>query len=364
MVRIRRLLRNLLAALLLPAAITAAQPRDSITVVSWGGPYEHSQLKAYFEPFTDNTGVVIEVEQYNGGIEELREQVRSGKPRWDLIDLTNADTLLACEEGLLEPIDHDLLAAAPDGTPARQDFYHGGLTRCGVAQIVSSTVLAFHRDAFPGEPPSRVEDLFDIARFPGKRALQKRPVAILEWALMSYGVPREEIYELLSTERGLRLAFAKLDQIKEQIVWWVDLSTPVELLTSGEVAMASGFNGRFFNAAVIEGHPIEIIWDGQIYELSGWGVPKGTPNFDTVMEFIRFATDTRRLADQAKYIAYGPARRSSAGLIRTHAETGVDMRPHMPTTPAHFRTAVHKDDLWYARINDRLMERFDQWLLE
>ncbi len=362
--RSRKLLQRLVAVFVMPAAIATAQPDDSITVVSWGGPYEHSQKRAYFEPFTDSTGVAIEVEQYNGGVEELREQVRSGTPRWDLIDLTTADTLLACEEGLLEPIDHAVLAAAPDGTPASKDFFRGGLTRCGVAQIVSSTVIAFHRDAFRAAPPSRVEDLFDIARFPGKRALQKRPVAILEWALMSYGVPREEIYELLSTERGLRLAFAKLDQIKEHIVWWEDLETPVDLLTSREVVMASGYNGRFFNAAVIEGQPIEIIWDGQVYELSGWGIPKGTPKYDTVMEFIRFATDTRRLADQAKYIAYGPARRSSARLIWTHAETGVDMRPHMPTTPAHFRTAIHKDDLWYARINDRLMERFEQWLQE
>ena len=28
------------------------------------------------------------------------------------------------------------------------------------------------------------------------------------------------------------------------------------------------------------------------------------------MEFLRFATDTQRLADQAKYISYGPARAS------------------------------------------------------
>ena len=72
------LLQRLAARSCVPAAIAAAQPRDSITVVSWGGPYEHSQRKAYFEPFTDSTGVAIEVEQYNGGIEELREQVRSG----------------------------------------------------------------------------------------------------------------------------------------------------------------------------------------------------------------------------------------------------------------------------------------------
>ncbi|MDH3691305.1 MAG: ABC transporter substrate-binding protein [Gammaproteobacteria bacterium] len=370
--RKRAPMANLMRCLYLGAALSigvvaneaTVADDDTITIVSWGGPYVVSQDKAYFEPFTRKTGVNINLAKYDGGIEDLRAMVRAGELMWDLIDLTVADTLLACEEGLLEVIDHSRLPPAPDGTPAQDDFYEGALTRCGVAEIVSSTVLAFNAKVFPGEQPSKIQDLFDLEKFPGKRALQKKPIANLEWALMSYGVPREELYDLLSTERGLRLAFARLDQIKDHIVWWLDLSVPVKLLSREEVVIASGYNGRFFNAAVVLGRPIEIIWDGQLYELSGWGIPKGTPNYETVMEFISFATDTRRLADQAKYIPYGPARRSSEKLVRTHEQTGVDMRPHMPTAPANFMTAIAKDNLWYARINDRLTERFNAWLGE
>ncbi len=54
------------------------------------------------------------------------------------------------------------------------------------------------------------------------------------------------------------------------------------------------------------------------------------------MDYLRFATDTQRLADQTKYISYGPARKSSAPLVDTHKETGVKMAPHMPTTPSKF----------------------------
>ena len=64
--------------------------------------------------------------------------------------------------------------------------------------------------------------------------------------------------------------------------------------------IASQYNGRLFDAAVAHGHPIEIIWDAQIYELGSWGVPRGTPRLEEVLEFIRFATGTRPLADQAK----------------------------------------------------------------
>ena len=348
----------------LGADAAGAAPVRTITVATWGGPYEHSQENAYFEPFTRKTGIRIRTERYDGGLAELRRQVSRGEIAWDLVDMTMADNRAACKLGLLQPIDHSMLLPAPDGTPADQDFVDGALTECGVSQIVYAMVTAYNRDAFPGERPARMKDIFDIQRFPGKRALQKIPEANLEWALKSYGVPRQDLYQLLSTERGLRLAFERLDRIRDHVIWWTSTDQPVELLVTGEVVIASQYNGRLFDAAVIQGHPIELIWDAQLYELGAWGIPEGTPRLDEVLEFIRFATGTRPLADQAKYIAYGPARRSSMKLVSTHAETGVDMRPHLPTSPANFRTAILKDTEWYGSLYDRIKARFDAWLAE
>ena len=346
------------------AAAASTDPYRAITVVSWGGPYERSQRKAYFEPFTKATGIRIDIERYDGGLEELRRQVNGGDVGWDLVDMTMADNRAACRQGLLEPLDHSRLHPAPDGTPASGDFIDGALTECGVAQIVYAMVAAYNRDAFPGERPARIADIFDLRRFPGTRALQRSPEANLEWALRSYGVPRQELYQLLSTDRGLRLAFERLDRIRDHVVWWTSTDQPVEMLISGEAVIASEYNGRLFEVAAIQGHPIEIIWDGQVYELGTWGIPRGTRLLDDVHEFIRFATGTHPLAEQARYIAYGPARRSSMKLVSTHAETGVDMRPHLPTNPVNFRTAILKDTEWYASLYDRIKARFDAWLGE
>ena len=138
-------------------------------------------MKAYFEPFTAKTGIRIDVERYNGGLVELRRQAAEGAVVWDLMDMTMADNRAACKQGLLEPIDHTLLLPAADGTPGRRDFIDGALTECGVAQIVYATVMAYNRNAFPGERPERMADFFDVERFPGRRALQKSPEANLEW---------------------------------------------------------------------------------------------------------------------------------------------------------------------------------------
>ncbi len=123
---------------------TNAAADGSLTVVSWGGPYERSQVKAYFEPFTAKTGIRIDVERYNGGLVELRRQAAEGSVGWDLVDMTMADNRAACKQGLLEPMDHTLLPPAADGTPAERDFIDGALTGCGTAQIVYAMVIAYY----------------------------------------------------------------------------------------------------------------------------------------------------------------------------------------------------------------------------
>ena len=343
-------------------AYGGVQADEPLTVVSWGGPYAASQQQAYIAPFTAETDITVKLREHQGGLDEIEDQVRNAKVTWDVVDMIFADNISACEKGLLEAIDHQILYPAPDGMAAKDDFIDGSLTPCGVSHNIASVVLAYHRDAFPGEKPSKIKDLFDLEHFPGKRALQKNPVANLEWALLSYDVPREDLYNLLSTERGLKLAFSRLDSIREHIVWWTDVSEPVTLLTSGAVAMASGFNGRFFNAMVEDKQTINIIWDGQLYSYSTWGIPKGSRHRDQAMQFIRFATETWRMAELSAYIAYGPTRKSAAKLVDTHYESGVDMRPHLPNNPVNFQGAIEKDYEWYAKTGDRLTERFNAWL--
>ena len=82
----------------------AASAAESLTVVSWGGAYTHSQVKAYHEPFTEKTGVKILSEDYNGGLAQIKAQVESGNVRWDLVDLELSDAVRGCDEGLLERI--------------------------------------------------------------------------------------------------------------------------------------------------------------------------------------------------------------------------------------------------------------------
>ncbi len=352
----------------LGAAQAQAQESVSLTIVSWGGAYTASQVRAYHEPWMEKNPHVriINDDGSANALAGLRAQSQAGNVTWDLVDMLPSDAQLACDEGIILEIDHDaVLAAAPDGTPPTEDFLPGSLGDCFIPQIVYSTVLTFRPDAFPADnQPSSIADLFDVENFPGRRALQDRPGTNLEWALYADGVDPDDIYDVLATPEGVDRAFAKLDTIKDHIIFWTEGAQAPQLLADGEVAFATGYNGRMFDAIEVEGMNAEIIWDGQVVEWDGWVVPAGGRNLDAVMEYLYFATDTQRLADQAKFISYGPARASSAALVGEHADLGIDMAPHMPTAPENYFSPIILDNDFWSDYGDELRERFATWMLQ
>jgi len=362
---------SILAGGVAAAAISAgayAQEPVNLTIVSWGGAYTESQVRAYHEPYMEeNPNVeIINDDGSANALAGLRAQSQAGNVTWDLVDMLPSDAQLACDEGIILPIDHDeMLAPAPDGTPASEDFLPGSLGECFIPQIVYSTILAYNTDLFPeDEQPDAIEALFDVENYPGRRALQDRPGTNLEWALYADGVAPEDIYDVLATPEGQDRAFAKLDTIKEHIVFWTEGAQAPQLLADEEVVMATGYNGRIFNAAQVEGQPFDIIWDGQIVEWDGWVVPADGDNVDAVMDYLYYATDTQRLADQAKFISYGPARASSAPLVGEHADLGIDMNEHMPTNPDNYYSPIVLDNDFWTDYGDELRERFANWMLQ
>jgi putative spermidine/putrescine transport system substrate-binding protein len=349
--------------------IAAGAMAGDMTVVSWGGAYQASQLHAYAEPYmkaNPDTNIVWD-ESSAEAVAKLRAMNEAGNITWDLVDVVASDAIRLCDEGLAKEIDPDkLLAPAPDGTPASEDFGKMLVSSCFIPQIVYSTTAAYRPDLLPdGAPePTSICALFDTKTYPGKRALEKRPINNLEWALLCDGVPKDKIYDVLATPEGQAQAFAKLDTIKNDVIWWTAAAEPPQLLADGEAVMGTSYNGRWFHAIAEEGQPIKALWDAQVFDLDGWIIPAGLPadRLAAVEKFVRFATDTQRLADQAKYISYGPARASSAPLVGMSADGKIDMGPWMPTAPANSKNVFVYNFEWWADYRDDLDAKFQAWL--
>ncbi len=348
---------GLAITLLAPApAVAQTSPQKDLTVVSWGGSYTRSQMLAYVKPYRQHSGEWVWMETYNGGLEEIREQFETENVVWDVVDFEQSDLIRGCREGLLEKIDHGSLPPGADGTPASEDFIPGAFTECGVGQTVWSTVIAYDNEAVGNSPPTKLADFFDVRKFPGKRGIRRDPRVIMEWALMADGVAPEQVYATLETEAGQDRAFSVLDRIKTSIDWWEDGSEPVELLESDAVVMTSVWNGRMYRPIVEDGKAFTILWDGQIWDIDSWGIPKGSDNLAKALDFIRFSTGSERLAEQTKYISYGPARKSSMALV---SESN---KAHLPTATDNMANALQTDADWWARHHVALAAKFEEWL--
>ena len=357
---------RLAALALLPALVVLASDcapgAASLTVISWGGSYGEAITKAYLTPFTAATGIEVRLDDYSGGLAQVRAQVETGNVHWDVVDLEMADAVAGCDEGILEPIDVALLAPGPDGTPAAQDFLPDTLLECGVGMLFYSTVYAYNAARLTGAAPATIDDFFDLERFPGRRGMRRAPFANLEFALLADGVPIEQVYATLDTPEGLERAFRKLDTIKDQVVWWETGAQPPQMLADGEVVMTTAFNGRIFNAQVLEGQPFTIVWDGQVLDIGPIGIVAGTPDLEAALALVEFASRASSMAAVGRYIAYSPARRSGLPLITTHADAGIDMNPHMPTWSGHTGRTLQNDWAWWSDHMDELSERFSAWL--
>ena len=355
---------TLIAAAALLGASGAASAED-LVFVSWGGAYTASQQSAYHEPYMKmhpNVNIVND-DSANNAVAKLRAMMEANNVTWDLVDMVAADAILSCDEGMVEEINFDKdLAPAPDGTSASKDFGDMIVSPCFIPQIVYSTTFGYRTDLVGKTPPTTINDVFDLKKYPGKRSLEKKAINNLEWALLADGVPAKDVYKLLATDEGVDRAFAKLDTIKDHVVWWEKGAQTPQLLADGEVIMGSTYNGRLFSVIEEEKQPIAMMWDWQVFDLDGWVVPKGSPHKKLVMDYLRFATDTQRLADQAKYISYGPARASSAPLVGKHATLGIEMAPHMPTNPANAKhTLLYNYNFWADHADD-LNQKFAAWL--
>lgn len=357
--RASRLATRILCALgLMIVALGTATARDDteLTMVSWGGAYTKSQILGYVLPYEKHTGARIDVLDYNGGLDAIRNQVRSLNVRWNVVDLELSDALRGCEEGLLEKLDPADLAPAPDGTPATEDFIPGSITECAVGTVIWSTVIAYDKSRMGERKPRTIADFFDTTDFPGRRGMRKTPKGNLEWALIADGVDPARVYEELATEAGLARAFEVLDRIKPYLVWWEAGADAPRLLETGQVVMTSAYNGRIQEAINQRNAPFELLWDHQIWNIDLLGIPKGDPQRAQAWAFIRFATAPAQLAAQAQHIAYGPVRRSALAAVPSARRT------QLPTYGENFENALRLNAHWWAQHFTYINQRFEAWL--
>ncbi|MDF0581982.1 ABC transporter substrate-binding protein [Bradyrhizobium yuanmingense] len=324
------------------ALIKPALAGDQLTVVSWGGNYQNVLRKYVYEPFSQATGIKITEAVYSGEVAKVRAMVESKTVSWDVVD-TGSNAFVMCDQGLIETIDWKKLGLD------RAKFGDAGKFDCGVPSQFNSTIVYYDKKL--PDAPKTIADLFDTKKFPGKRGLWKNPYPALEWALIADGVPKKEVYKVLSTQEGVDRAFKKLDTIKNDVIWWTTGAQSGQLLADGQVIMTAAWTSKASNKQ------FNTLWDAaQGGGPSYWVIPKGSPHLEEAYKFLAFAGSPQPQADITREMPYGPANRDAMALVDPA------VLPELPNTPEHLAVALPFDPNFWVDKGDELRQRFNAWL--
>lgn len=307
---------------------------------SWGGSYQDAQKLAYCDPFAAETGAtVIQDGPMNGS--KLRAMVEAGEPVWDVVDAT--DTFLFANEHLFEELDTSIV----DASELDQSYVH----QKGIGCIVWSYNIAFNSDVVGDKRPKNWAEVFDTEMFPGKRALRDRAYPMMEVALMADGVDPKDIYPL-----DVDRAFAKLDTVKDDIIWYSSNSAAQQLFVDGEVGVGLMLNGRIFDVHK-KGAPVGIEWNQNIRSIDYLVIPKGAKNVEVAQHFMNATAKAENQALMANTIAYAPVNPAAFAMVNG------EVMPWLSTTKENANKGFLIDANYWRDNLEEMTERWNEWKL-
>jgi putative spermidine/putrescine transport system substrate-binding protein len=326
-----------------PAVIGAARAqRATVYVNSYGGVWETSWKKAFFDPFTAQTGIEIKTVP---GVQfaRLKAEVMTGNYEYDLCNLGDSEFAQAKHEGLLEPVDK---------TAAKTEQLPQQLVReFSIVSYSLATNIVYRKDKFPNGGPQSWVDFWDVRKFPGPRCLFDRSFTCLAFALLADGVPKDRLYPM-----NLDRAFRKMDEIKPHIkVWWRDGAQSQQLIRDSEVDIIAMWNARAIDL-IEDGVPLELIWNGAELYWSNLIVPKGDPNAKAAWQFAGFVAQAKQQADFAMLLPYGPANPAARAFI---PEARLRLTP---AWPGNEQVMFEHDTGWLAPRLAEIRERWTEWM--
>ncbi|WP_340538140.1 ABC transporter substrate-binding protein [Nocardioides sp. GXZ039] len=319
----------------------------SVTVTMWGGQAQEAHVASYFNPWGEEAGVKI-LQDSPTDYAKLDAQVDSGKVNWGLVEVEPNYAETACAEGKLEKLPERVVTAAQEAEvdPAQ-------MNDCALPILQYTFSIAYNTDTFGDAHPTNWEEFFDTEKFPGKRGFWKYVTGgIFEAALLADGVAPEDLYPL-----DLDRAFAKLDTIKDDIVWYDTGDQQVQLVASGEAPLVQAWNGRITQAAKA-GEPVANEYGENLISYDQVVIPKGYKNADLAQDWmVWFLENPQAQADDVEASGYGPASPKAVELVPE------DIRPDVAGgADVNDQTATLIDYSYWAENYADVTERFNTWI--
>ncbi|MEI4260148.1 ABC transporter substrate-binding protein [Roseovarius sp. D0-M9] len=331
----------------LPALSGKAMAQASeIVVVNWGGRASEVLQEVMADTYTAETGIPVVIDGSGPSGGKIRAMVESGAVVWDLCDSGMGTAIILEEQGVIQPINYDIVD--------RDAVLKEAAYKSAVGNYVYSYVLACNPKMLDGNVPQTWEDVWNVKDFPGMRTFRKSVRGMLESATMAMGVPTSEVYEALGTEDGIDAAIDKFRSIRENIIVWGSGSDSQNLFLQEEVAMGNIWSTRahLLKDQMDEGS-FSASFDGGVLAPGMWVVPKDNPaGSDEVMKFIAHAQTPELQVKWLELLGSGPANPNAAPLVPD------ELQKWNPSSPENLAQQIFYNDEWYGKNQVAAEEKY------
>jgi putative spermidine/putrescine transport system substrate-binding protein len=278
---------------------------------------------------------------------KIKAMVESGDVQWDVTQALGMWIPLGMTDNLWEKLDYNVIKADAVPKEFRSEY--------GIGNSAYGQVLAYNsKSTGEANAPKSWADFWDTTGKPGPRGLWDGPRYTLEYALMADGVGPKNLYPL-----DVDRAFASLDKIKDKIsVWWKQWPQVPILLSSGEIDMSNTSHTRIHDIVVKEKVPLKIVWNQSLITVDWLGVPRGAKNAANAMKLIAFMTRADLQAKFAKETDIGPTNSDALAMLTP------EEREDLPSYHYQNGEMALFDNAWWAKNNDKMIERWDAWKLK
>lgn len=308
----------------------------------YGGTLADAITEAWLDPFSEESGVdaILDPSMDNT---KLLQMVESGNVTWDVASVGLDFNLTESNDALMD-LDCTVVAC--------EDFTGSWkATAKGVPMYIYATTVTYNTDTFSTAPENWI-DFFDTEAFPGKRALNAGEgfYGILEAALVSDGVARDELYPL-DVDRALGV----LDGIKDDLILITSGQECIDLVSSGEAALGACYDGRV-TLAKNDGQPIDLVWNQQVQSADYVAVPAGAPNAAAGMALIAYLTSSEHAGELSALFPYGPG--------NPNAEVSDDVAADVATANAGEgeNAPIIPDWKWWNDNRADVLETVSEWV--
>lgn len=360
----RALLRGGIATMVVPAIMGLTRAfaqeklagRGEVVIYSYGGSFTEGVRRYVYEPFTKATGIKVVDVVADLSEPQVKAMHQAGRIDWDIAYVQPQNHPPMQAAGMFEPIDYSLWdEESLAGTPPRSRL------KDAIAIFTVGMVLSYDQRAFPHAGPQNWADFWNIKKFAGPRGLYgSEATRNVVSALVADGLGPKDIWPL--TDDKIDRALKKLTEIKPHITkWWTAGGEPIQLLTNREYAMTNAYDGRLL-AAIRQGVPIKMVWDGVYIRPNYATILKGGPNTANAQRLIAFLNRAKIAAGWTQGTGYPGPNTNQLDYLPP------DLIPLLNVNPEYAARAVFEDSEWLAskrpdgKTNvDHMQERWLAW---